>query len=334
MRGSEALDSYCRRNGKEGLLAEWDAEKNHDHTPQTVSYGSHVKAWWKCRKGHSWQAQIKSRVSMELGCPVCSGKRMVSGINDLKTKAPESAARWDPEKNGSETPEQVLAGSNKRAWWRCERGHQWQSPIHFQSGGLRKCPYCIGQKVWPGFNDLETKNPALAAQWDKERNAPLTPQQVTINSQKKVWWRCTKGHAFQARIALRNRGTGCPYCANKKVLAGYNDLKSRYPHIAAQWHPTLNGSLTPDQIVWGSQRHVWWRCPEGHIWKAAIDKRTNKDRSRGCPVCAGKKVRTRLERYDRLMAEAAAHGKVSEASASLSGHLPYQPDAMYSETGE
>ena len=83
------------------------------------------------------------------------------------------------------------------------------------------------------------------------------------------------------------RGSGCPYCAGRLVLAGFNDLASLEPKVARQWHPTLNGGLTPEQVTAGSRRSVWWQCPEGHVWKARVHSRTGKQRY-GCPVCAGR----------------------------------------------
>ena len=161
----------------------------------------------------------------------------------------------------------------------------------------------MGMKAWYGFNDLETVAPELAAQWDSEKNKELTPRQVTAFSNKKAWWRCARNHSFQAAISARSRGTGCPYCANKKVLAGYNDLATRFPELGRQWHPTLNGDLVPERIVYGSCRKVWWQCEDGHVWEASAYKRTKKERPTGCPVCAGKTNKERTRRYDRLMAE-------------------------------
>lgn len=91
-------------------------------------------------------------------------------------------------------------------------------------------------------------------------------------------------------------GSGCPYCAGRKVLAGFNDLATREPLLAKQWHPKLNGSLTPEMVTPGSHRKVWWQCHEGHAWRAVIYSRTGPKRS-GCPVCAGR-VRERKERYE------------------------------------
>ncbi len=107
-------------------------------------------------------------------------------------------------------------------------------------------------------------------------------------------------------MAARTRtGGGCPYCAGKKVLVGFNDLATTCPEIAAQWHPTLNGALTPQMFTYGSMRHVWWLCPEGHVWRAPISRRAGKQRS-GCPLCARTVRRTRLRQYASILAETKA----------------------------
>ena len=139
-----------------------------------------------------------------------------------------------------------------------------------------------------GENDLATVFPQLAAQWDTEKNGSLTPEAVSPNSNRRVWWKCEKGHAYCAVIAYRAQSSsGCPYCANRKVLPGFNDLATLDPAVAKEWHPTLNGALTPEMVTVGSHRKVWWQCTCGHVWKAAIYPRTGKQRC-GCPVCAGR----------------------------------------------
>lgn len=100
-------------------------------------------------------------------------------------------------------------------------------------------------------------------------------------------------------------GSGCPYCAGRKALRGFNDLATVDPKTAAQWHPTLNGSLTPEMVTAGSRKKVWWQCSEGYVWKAAVYSRTGSRKS-GCPVCAG---RAKQNRYI-----SAAHAANSGAS--------------------
>ena len=111
---------------------------------------------------------------------------------------------------------------------------------------------------------------------------------MSAYSNRRVWWLCDKGHSFCAVIAHRvNRESDCPYCTNRKVLPGFNDLETKEPVIASQWHPTLNGSFTPQQVTPGSSRKAWWLCENGHAWKSVISSRTGKQRC-GCPVCAGR----------------------------------------------
>ena len=128
----------------------------------------------------------------------------------------------------------------------------------------------------------------MLRQWHPNRNGDLTPEKTTPFSNRKVWWICEKGHPFQATVASRTRlGNGCPYCAGHKALAGFNDLATRHPDVAAQWHPHLNGDLTPQAVTPGSHKKVWWQCADGHVWQARVDTRTD-HRKCGCPVCAGK----------------------------------------------
>lgn len=204
-------------------------------------------------------------------------------------------AEWDAERNLPDTPASVTCGSHKKVWWRCKNGHSWQSTVRARSTYANDCPYCAGKKVSAGFNDLASHAPQLAAEWDTEKNGALTPQDVTPSSNRKVFWRCAHGHSYAARISARTEcGTGCPYCAGRKVLEGFNDLQTVFPKLAAEWHPTLNGALKPSQLTPGSNKRVWWQCPLGHVWKAVVYSRTGA-RPSGCPVCAG---RTRAVRCD------------------------------------
>ena len=59
-------------------------------------------------------------------------------------------------------------------------------------------------------------NPTLMAEWNWEKNNELDPKTLTCGSHAKVWWKCEKGHEWQARIADRNKGSGCPYCSGRK----------------------------------------------------------------------------------------------------------------------
>ena len=98
------------------------------------------------------------------------------------------------------------------------------------------CPYCSDNKVLTGYNDLQTVNPALAKEWNYEKNNGLTPAEISPNSGKKVWWKCDKGHEWQATINSRNSGCKCPYCSGKLVIKGENDLQTVNPTLAKEWN--------------------------------------------------------------------------------------------------
>ena len=297
------LNIFCRRTGREELLRQWHPTKNLPLTPETVSCGSSRRVWWVCGQGHEWQALVKSRVSGS-GCPVCSNRIVKQGYNDLASTHPELAKQWHPRKNGALTPRDVSAGTHLKVWWLCEKGHEWQSAVFFRTSNGAGCPVCAGKIIVPGENDLQTFYPAIAGQWHPTKNGATRPDGISPYSNRKVWWICDRGHAYRAVVAARTtHGSGCPYCAGRKALRGFNDLATVEPGTAAQWHPTLNGSLTPEMVTAGSRRKVWWVCGAGHVWKAAVYSRTGKKKS-GCPVCAANVRR----KYRRIAAAGSGIG--------------------------
>lgn len=211
-----------------------------------------------------------------------SKNRVLPGVNDLLTTHPKIAAEWHPTKNGSLKPSDVARSTHKKVWWLGKCGHEWEAEISHKTNG-HNCPYCTSKKVLKGYNDLQTKNPTLAKEWNYERNKGLTPEDVMPNSRKKVWWKCSKGHEWDAAISSRTRGCNCPYCSGKKVLPGYNDLMTKNPKLATEWHPTKNGELTPEMITLKSGKKVWWQCRRGHEWQACIAHRAN---GSNCPHCS------------------------------------------------
>lgn len=124
-----------------------------------------------------------------------------------------------------------------------------------------------------GFNDLATTHPDIAAEWS-ERNYPLMPDEVNAKSRHNVWWKCkTCGNEWKSVINARVKGTVCPVCADRTVLAGYNDLATTDRKLLAEWDYEKN-SLLPTQVSRRSMKRVWWKCSLGHSWKAKISDRT------------------------------------------------------------
>ena len=121
------------------LAKEWDYEKN-DKKPTEVISNSDRKVYWVCKKGHSYMQTIYARKSGQ-GCPFCSGRYAILGVNDLATTHPELAKEWDYRKNKT-NPSEYKAGSHYNAWWICSKcGYNWEQTIKGRTGG-RKCPNC------------------------------------------------------------------------------------------------------------------------------------------------------------------------------------------------
>ena len=403
------------------LAREWHYEKNNGLTPMDVMPNSNKKAWWKCSKGHEWQATTNSR-NNGIGCPYCSGRFAIKGQNDLQTVNPTLAKEWHYEKNNGLTPTDVMPNSDKKVWWVCGKGHEWQASIGSRNRG-NGCPFCHSEQntsfpeyaivfylkkygletihsykekgyeldvyipsknvaieydgyLWhknktkqdlrknyncvkdgiilyrireglPSLNDssvdyvvqrnqedlsdilkkllseiTETvidvdlkrdsiaienlreyaeketsflfSNPEAAREWNYEKNGNLKPEHFAANSHKKVWWKCKKGHEWQATIKDRNNGNGCPYCSSKIILKDFNDLQSTNPALVAEWNYEKNNGLTPVDVMPNSSKKVWWRCSKGHEWQARV---ADRNKGRGCPYCANKKV---LKGYNDL----------------------------------
>ena len=134
-------------------------------------------------------------------------------------------------------------------------------------------------------NSLAEVHPELITEWS-EKNLPLTPDDITFGSNKKVWWKGTCGHEWQTSVKARSNGEKCPICSGARVIAGINDLATLEPLLAKQW--SKKNKIKPTEVSIGSHKKVIWRCEKGHEWEAAVKSRTiNKT---GCPYCSHNKV--------------------------------------------
>ncbi len=272
-------ESNYLKDSKE-LMKEYDYDKNTEFNLDKLTLGSDKKVWWKCSKGHNWQAGIGSRYRSGASCPFCSNQKVLKGYNDLMTTNKNLAKEWDYEKNINITPYDVIGGSNKKVWWKCLKGHSWQASIGSRNSGSG-CPYCSNQKVLPGYNDLANTNPALASEWNYDKNGDLKPTMITANSNKKVWWKCKNNHEWMNSPNGRNK-RGCPYCSNQKIWPGYNDLETTNPEILKEWDYSKNEVL-PTEILAGSEKLVWWVCNNGHSYKMRVYLKAKNNHR--CPIC-------------------------------------------------
>lgn len=275
------------------LLKDWDYEENDKLgiKPNEITNGGKEKVWWKCEKGHNYQAIVSNKVNQQTKCPYCANKKIIIGFNDLATTNPELLEEWDYEKNDKLgiKPENVVLNSTKMIHWKCKNGHEWTTTLNNRARGSN-CPYCSGRYAISGENDIATLFPELLKEWDYEKNDQLgiKPQNVKKNTDKKVWWKCEKGHEYKSSIVNRtkSKGTCCPYCSGNKVLKGFNDIASTNPELLKEWDYSKN-TIKPDEVTKGTHKKIWWICSNNHSYEATIPARR---RGTGCPYCSGNKI--------------------------------------------
>ena len=211
--------------------------------------------------------------------------------NSIAAVRPDLVVFWDYEKNGSITPEMVTLGTGQRFYWKCRICNR--SYLNWPSR-IAQGSVCSKHRnlVKKGINDLATLHPELLKYWDYDKN-DVDPSEIYGGGERVVYWKCEKGHSYPKSILKHVRGEGCPICAGKKVLAGFNDLLSQNPELAKEWDYELN-DCQPDQIHYNSQsKKVHWICSVcGHRWQYKVSNRNN------CPECEKKKKQINV--YDAV----------------------------------
>lgn len=212
----------------------------------------------------------------------------------LAEYAPHLIAEWHPTKNGSLTPQTVTRGTNTKVWWRCRHGHEWATSVAARTMQETGCPYCWGRYATPETS-LATLRPDLAREWHPTKNALRTPEDVTAQSNRILWWQCKDGHEWRASPNARvNSNNSCTVC---KSLAVKN------PELARQWHPTKNDSLTPFDVYANSHKKAWWQCEHGHEWKSVIaSRKRDQAGTYPCPICTNRQHGSQ-SRYGTVLAD-------------------------------
>ena len=214
---------------------------------------------------------------------------------------PEIVAEWHPTKNGDKKPSDFTRGSGVFIWWLCSKcGCEYSLAIWRRTKpGMSRCLGC---------HSLATLAPDLAKEWHSTLNGNLHPIDVFAGTSTfGCWWLCPDCHsAYEMRPAERtrpNRPHGCPFCAGRQVNQT-NSLAAKHPELLKEWHPTLNGNLTPHDLTCSARTKCWWLCSD---CGSAYDTRAhNKTNGSGCPYCNGSRVNdtnSLAMRYPKIASE-------------------------------
>lgn len=264
------------------IAAEFHPTLNGHKLQSDYTFGSTSKAWWLCSKDsrHVWESTVAHRIAGR-GCSVCSGKKVIPGVNDFLTTHPHLVEEVSTTKNDTKELTSISSHSTKKIWWECSQGHEWKATVDGRtSANPRNCPYCAGKQAIAGLTDVAS-NPELMAFWDIEKNE-FDPTTIMSGSTMTVWWKDDKGHSWQRPVVKQKANPYCPYCDGRKVLPGFNDLNVTHPLLAAEWHPDKNDELLPDFHSRGSEKKIWWQADCSHEWISAINNRVA---GNGCPKC-------------------------------------------------
>jgi rubrerythrin len=229
-----------RKVRMEEVKKEWAADQN--GIPfESVKRGSQKRYQWRCQTcGHEWPASPYNRIRGDTGCPACSGK-VVTSKNALSSVRPDLVEWWDFERNKDLTPGMVSFNSHRKVYFKCPDGHSYKRHV-YQMVNTGGCKYCSGQAATEDRN-LALSHPDLAKQWHPTKNGNLRPEEYLPGSNKKVWWKCGRGHSWEAQISKRAlRGDGCPECHSKISLLQvrvYAELKSVFK--TAELGPLVHG---------------------------------------------------------------------------------------------
>ncbi len=197
------------------LLKEFNYSKN-TVSPYEICKYSHLKIWWKCKNGHEWKSILKHRTLGKHNCPYCCNQKVTEN-NCLSTKYPYILKEFDFDKNILK-PNEIIAGSGRKIWWKCEKNHSWQDRIYNR---IKKnpcgCPYCSNKKT-NIENCIKTTNPEIIKEWHIKNQ--ISSESITAGSNKKVWWECEKKHEWLQSPHNRIRNGkliyGCPICRKSK----------------------------------------------------------------------------------------------------------------------
>lgn len=218
--------------------------------------------------------------------------------NSLIKVNPELAKEWHPIKNGELTPYDVSFGSSKKVWWVGECGHEWDAIIKSRNSLGSNCPYC---KHLPDEEEtLKNVHPKIFDEIHPTKNKNIDVDKIHFGTNKSVWWKCSKcENEWKCAVKSRTRiGTGCPKCSFNPKPKIEDCLLTTHPYLIEEWHPTLNISITPYDVTYGSQKRAIWICSNcKNIWDCCITDRT---RGSNCPHCKESNGEKRIRKFLEL----------------------------------
>ena len=283
----------------------WDYEHN-TADPSKLTYQCNSKFRWICPEcGIGFERTAAHMYDGQL-CNDCTLRKRAKTHHDNYMQTAQSVADdpellkcWDSEHN-TEDPHDVSQKSNKYFYWKCsECGKSFRRTGNNQYASLHLCDDCAmnirvasHMEYLLEHSEKVSDRPNMMAMWDYDKNI-VTPDKVLAHATTvECWWKCPIcGKPEKATPDKKYEAKTCFDCGNK--IGGINRRKGEvqrkgsfaqnHPYLAKEWHPTLNGDITPYDITSGCSDEFYWQCKYGHTYKTTVTERVK--RHAGCPTC-------------------------------------------------
>ena len=279
------------------LLSIYDSSLNSGRDLSKTALYSDEMFTWHCKTcDYTWVASIRNTVQSSCHCPNCLNRRAIPGTNSLTDKRPDLLSLWS-EKN-SKSPSNVLCNSYYWATWHCNIcGGEYNAYVVEIVNGTEHCPYCKNTRVLPGFNSLAAIYPDLAKQWCDEI---ISSDDILPTSSYRGTWCCPECNGiYQSSVKDMISGEAhCPYCADERVLPGFNSFQVKHPDLIVEWNFVNNYVICdPDTIGDACDIAVWWICQKNRSHSYAMspcNRLLYQKRSKEpCPYCKGRRRKKR-----------------------------------------
>ena len=285
---------------KPKLVSEWSSRNNREI--ECFSQKSSFRAYWICPncKGE-YTAAIRDREVNDESCPYCSNKLPLEGFNTIEAIKPELLNEWST--RNEKKINDFTHKSSHLAYWNCpDCKGEYACSIKKREKGDSNCPYCKNKKPLVGLNTILDIKPDLVSEWSINNTKDLSD--FTFASAYRALWKCPTCHGeYSASIHTRKRGdASCPFCTNRKPLAGLNTIVDVKPELINEW--SSNNCRTPHDYTYTSSNFVLWQCSKCNgEYSYRIKDREYEDKS--CPYCLSKKVQSGFNsfsvKYPELM---------------------------------
>ena len=304
-------NGYVSRINKSHSIADdpilskcWDYNKNVED-PAKLAYKCNRKFYWICPNcGDSFERAANHMNEGQL-CNECAMKKRTQTRHETYMQTAKSIADdpvqskyWDYDHNPDD-PKTIPFRSNGYFFWICpECGTSYKRNASYQYVSSHLCNDCADKArlATHAATRLErsekvSDRPNLMVQWDFKKNT-ISPDRVLAHAVTEYWWKCPMcGKPEKSTPSKKYETKVCWDCRSK--LGGMNRRKSevnrkgsfgnQHPHLAKEWHPTLNGDITPYDITSGCSDYFYWQCKYGHVFHTSPSERVR--RHAGCPTC-------------------------------------------------